>query len=96
MTINTPDLQTPFLHDIRKSSELLDLRSSILAGLSQSPKTLSSLLLWDEEGLKNFNAWTLSPEYYPKAKEMEILDRYKRNMADSLPNGSALVELGCG
>ncbi|PYI25694.1 hypothetical protein BP00DRAFT_490704 [Aspergillus indologenus CBS 114.80] len=88
--------EEPVLRDIRKSLELLDLKTCVLSGLSQPRKEIPSLLLWDEQGLKNFNEWTKCPHYYPKSKEMEILETHRDRMAGALPDSSALVELGCG
>ncbi|RAH49190.1 uncharacterized protein BO95DRAFT_10754 [Aspergillus brunneoviolaceus CBS 621.78] len=96
LSLDTRAPKEPFLRDIRKSLELLDLNSCVISGLSQSRKTIPSLLLWDEQGLKNFNEWTNCPHYYPKSKELEILETHKDRMAGALPDRSALVELGCG
>ncbi|PYH48571.1 uncharacterized protein BP01DRAFT_389173 [Aspergillus saccharolyticus JOP 1030-1] len=86
----------PVLQDIRKSMELLDLKSGVLSGLLQSQKSVPSLLLWDEKGLKRFNEWTECPHYYPKSKESEILEANKHRMAEALPSKTVLIELGCG
>lgn len=96
LSLDTRAPKEPFLRDIRKSLELLDLKSCVISGLSQPRKTIPSLLLWDEQGLKNFNEWTNCPHYYPKSKELEILETHKDRMAGALPDRSALVELGCG
>ncbi|RAL02613.1 uncharacterized protein BO80DRAFT_443414 [Aspergillus ibericus CBS 121593] len=94
--LDTRRREEPFLWDISNSPELLDLRTCILSGLSQTAKAIPSLLLWDEQGLRNFNEWADSPHYYLKSKEMEIFETWRDQMANALPHRSALVELGCG
>ncbi|KAH8435055.1 uncharacterized protein LDX57_012684 [Aspergillus melleus] len=84
------------LHDIRQSAELLDLRSGIISGLFSTPKRMPSLLLWDDKGLMNFEAWTKSPAYYPKSRELEILHNSRHDIARGLPDRFVLIELGCG
>ncbi|RYO92483.1 hypothetical protein DL766_000181 [Monosporascus sp. MC13-8B] len=41
---------------------------------------MPSLLLWDDRGLSNFDAWTNDPAYYPKRCEWEILRKYGTDM----------------
>lgn len=95
--LNDPSLSTvALLHDIRQSADLLDLRSGVIAGLAATPKRLPSLLLWDDQGLTNFEAWTKSPAYYPKSRELEILHNHCHDIARSLPDRFVLIELGCG
>lgn len=89
-------ISDPPLHDIRQSSELLDLKSCLVSGLTSPQKSLPSLLLWDEQGLENFDAWTQCPHYYPKQRELEIIHRYKDEIAQSQPGELVLIELGCG
>ncbi|KAF9889671.1 hypothetical protein FE257_007179 [Aspergillus nanangensis] len=86
----------PKVHDIRRSTELLDLKSCLVSGLTSTPKTMPSLLLWDEQGLKIFDAWTQSPHYYPKERELEIITSNRHAIARALPEEFVLIELGCG
>ncbi|KAI3326431.1 histidine-specific methyltransferase, partial [Xylariaceae sp. AK1471] len=83
------------LHSIKKSG-LLDLRECIISGLQSTPKTMPSLLLWDDQGLRNFDAWTKVSAYYPMRCEWEILTNYRNEMACQLPAKSVILELGCG
>ncbi|KAI2773705.1 histidine-specific methyltransferase [Daldinia loculata] len=83
------------LHNIQRSGSL-DLRKCIIAGLQSTPKTMPSLLLWDDQGLRNYEAWTNDPTYYPKRCEWDILRNYATDMAGQLPTKSAIIELGCG
>ncbi|KAF2966550.1 hypothetical protein GQX73_g7026 [Xylaria multiplex] len=57
---------------------------------------MPSLLLWDDQGLGKFDAWTNDLAYYPKSREWEILGKYGSDMVDQLPTNSAIIELGCG
>jgi uncharacterized SAM-dependent methyltransferase len=83
------------LYKIRNSG-LLNLKECIISGLQDTPKTMPSLLLWDDQGLQNFDAWTQAPEYYPKRCEWEILTNYRQDIASQFPTRSVLIELGCG
>ncbi|KAI1181188.1 histidine-specific methyltransferase [Nemania sp. FL0916] len=83
------------LHTIQKSG-LLDLKECIISGLLSTPKSMPSLLLWDNQGLRNFDAWTDAPAYYPKRCEWEILKNYRDEIACQIPTKSAIIELGCG
>ncbi|KAI0521403.1 histidine-specific methyltransferase [Xylaria bambusicola] len=95
MLLDTSATESVQLYSIRKSG-LLNLKESIIAGLQATPKTLPSLLLWDDQGLQNFDAWTQAPDYYPKRCEWEILTNYQQDIASQLPTGSIIIELGCG
>ncbi|KAF7173368.1 hypothetical protein CNMCM5623_005609 [Aspergillus felis] len=87
----------PFqLRDIQQPRDGTSLFEQILLDLSATPLKLPSLLLWDDDGLDLFDVLTQSPSYYLHDKEMEILGRYAHEMADRIPSGSVLIELGCG
>lgn len=57
---------------------------------------MPSLLLWDDQGLENFNNWAKSPDYYPRQRELEILRAQGLDIARTLPQRLVLIELGCG
>ncbi|KAL6904023.1 histidine-specific methyltransferase [Trichoderma evansii] len=78
--VETASSQVLHLHRIRQFG-LLDLKECLISGLQDSPKTMPSLLLWDDQGLKNFDTWTKAPSYYPKRCEWEILTRYGYDIA---------------
>ncbi|KAF7167699.1 hypothetical protein CNMCM6106_003127 [Aspergillus hiratsukae] len=87
----------PFqLRDIQQPRDGTSLFEQILSDLSSTPLKLPSLLLWDDDGLDLFDALTQTPSYYLHDKEMEILGQYAHEMADRIPSGSVLIELGCG
>ncbi|KAF9883884.1 hypothetical protein FE257_002678 [Aspergillus nanangensis] len=85
------------VHDIRQHKEVsIDLQEEIKAGLSSTPKSLPSLLLWDEEGLKRFDKFADRGQYYLRDKELEILQKRGMEIAAIIPTDGVLVELGCG
>ncbi|CEJ60630.1 hypothetical protein PMG11_09199 [Penicillium brasilianum] len=84
------------LQDIRTSYDSVDLKSCVIAGLTSEPKSMPDLLLWDEQGMRNFNSWIQHQDYYPRSSELEIIHKYQDEIAQSLPSTLVLVELGCG
>ncbi|KAI1106529.1 histidine-specific methyltransferase [Jackrogersella minutella] len=85
--------RTVQLCSIRRSG-LLDLKECIISGLRETPRTMPSLLLWDDQGLKNFDTWTKDPAYYPKRCEWEILTNYQQDIARHFPV-SNLTKTAC-
>ena len=59
-------------------------------------KTLPTLLLYDEAGLRLFEKITYLEEYYLTNAEIQVLDKYAHRMAERIRPGSVLVELGSG
>lgn len=88
------------LIDIRKNANTLNLAESIRRGLKGegdgTVRSLPSLLLWDEQGLKYFEQITYSPEYYLTNTEISLLKRNAEEIVRSLEPGSILLELGSG
>jgi EasF-like predicted methyltransferase len=85
------------VYDIRQQQEdSNELQAKIRTGISSTPMSLPSLLLWDEEGLRRFDQFADSGAYYLRDKEFEILQKRGRDIAVVIPTGSVLVELGCG
>lgn len=85
--------------DIRADTKDLSLKKAILDGLNPpngGEKHLTTLLLYDEAGLKLFEDITYLEEYYPTNAEIEVLERYAKQMASCIPDNSILVELGSG
>jgi uncharacterized SAM-dependent methyltransferase len=90
------DSQDSRIFDIRREIESTDLRKQITDGLSSKPRRMPSLLLWDDEGQRLFNAFAQTSSYYIRQKELEILNRIADDIVANAPDGSVLVELGCG
>lgn len=89
----------PRIIDIRSDSKGIDLLNEIHSGLRPSDggaKTLPTLLLYDEKGLKLFEEITYLDEYYPTNAEIEVLRAYADRIAARIRPDSILVELGSG
>ncbi|KIW01917.1 dimethylhistidine N-methyltransferase [Verruconis gallopava] len=85
--------------EIRQDREELDLLIDIKSGLRASGpgrKTLPTLLLYDEPGLKLFEKITFLDEYYLTNAEIEVLHKWAGNIADRISPNSIVLELGSG
>lgn len=90
----------------RRAAATDPLRDDILAGLSRpaGERTLPTMLLYDERGLRLYDVITTdAPEYYLFAAEEEILRRHGDHIARYMHAGQAakivnetVVELGAG
>jgi dimethylhistidine N-methyltransferase len=69
---------------------------AVLAGLSNSPKTLPSAYFYDKRGSELFDRICDLPEYYPTRTEMGILDGHLGEMAEALGPDVMLIEYGSG
>jgi uncharacterized SAM-dependent methyltransferase len=87
------------IFDIRRERDehtiLQDIKSGLRPEGGQS-KTLPTLLLYDGSGLKLFEQITYLDEYYLTNTEIEVLTKWARNIAERVPDKSAIVELGSG
>ncbi|EXJ81082.1 hypothetical protein A1O3_07370 [Capronia epimyces CBS 606.96] len=82
--------------DIQSDAEKLSLSRDTQELLKAHPPSFSSLLLWDEQGLKRFESITYTEEYYPTKSEIELLERHSHEIAHRIAPGSLIVELGSG
>ncbi|TGZ84454.1 hypothetical protein EX30DRAFT_352885 [Ascodesmis nigricans] len=85
--------------DIRNSKVEFSLEEEILKGMLYKPhgqKSMPTMLLYSAEGLKLFEEITYLDEYYLTNTEIEILEKYARDMAERVQNGTVIVELGSG
>lgn len=85
--------------DIRDDRAELSLKKAILDGLHPTgggEKHLTTLLLYDEPGLKLFEEITYLEEYYPTNAEIEVLEEYAGQIAACIPQDSIVLELGSG
>ncbi|CAN5500580.1 L-histidine N(alpha)-methyltransferase [soil metagenome] len=81
------------------STELTQFAADVLAGLSSSPKSLSSKYFYDDEGTRLFQEIMKLPEYYLTGCEHEIFSEQADAIYRSFANGSGgfdLIELGAG
>lgn len=75
------------------------LAADVLAGLSMSPKTLSSRYFYDEKGDELFTRIMELPEYYLTRCEQEIFDTQADEIIQSFGFGKEpfeIIELGAG
>lgn len=70
--------------------------SAVHAGLASRPKTLPCRYFYDQEGSDLFEQICALPEYYVTRTEDAILRRRAAEIAELLPLGTVLVELGSG
>ncbi|KAJ9644742.1 hypothetical protein H2199_003705 [Coniosporium tulheliwenetii] len=85
--------------DIRRETDehsiLDDIRKGLRPG-DAAEKTLPTLLLYDETGLRLFEKITYLDEYYLTNAEIEVLQTYADRIAARIQPGSLIVELGSG
>lgn len=85
--------------DIRQKESSSSLRSDIhkmLRPAKGEEKRLPTLLLYDEQGLKLFEDITYLEEYYLTNAEIEVLKGHADDIAQLIPAGSQILELGSG
>jgi L-histidine Nalpha-methyltransferase / hercynylcysteine S-oxide synthase len=90
---------SPQIVDIRQEKDGYSLLEDIKKGLrpvDDGEKKLPTLLLYDENGLRLFERITYLEEYYLTGTEIEILETYAVKIAERVPSGSIVVELGSG
>lgn len=77
-------------------SHASSLRSEVLAGLRDSPKTLPPKLFYDARGAALFDAITRLDEYYLTRAELLILRDNADAIAGAIGAGTVLLEYGSG
>jgi len=73
-----------------------DFLSDVIAGLSNEPRTLPCKYFYDERGAALFQKICELPEYYITRTEIDILDRYRAEIAAHLGPHINLIGLGTG
>ncbi|KAK4140359.1 C-type lectin protein [Dichotomopilus funicola] len=97
-----PDLRTtaPGLDiiDIRRVAVEINLKTEVLSQFRarNGPRTLPTLLLYDEKGLQLFEKITYLDEYYLTNDEIEVLGSYAAEIVKDIPSGAMVIELGSG
>lgn len=87
------------IFDIRSDTDGVELKEEIIKGLSPidgGEKTLPTLLLYNDEGLKLFEEITYLEEYYLTNQEISVLQKHAAAIAERVPNDAILLELGSG
>lgn len=85
--------------DIRRETTGESLKDEILSSIragNGAERTLPTMLLYDEAGLRLFEKITYLEEYYLTNAEIEVLTTYASHIAQTIPDGSMLIELGSG
>lgn len=98
---DSPQEGTPNIIDIRSDAASIELKQLILDGLRSgeragAEKTLPTLLLYDNAGLKLFERITYLDEYYLTGDEIEVLRKHAAQIAERVPDNAMVVELGSG
>jgi dimethylhistidine N-methyltransferase len=73
-----------------------DLLADIITGLSSDPRALPCKYFYDERGAALFQKICELPEYYITRTEIDILDRYRAEIASQLGPNIELIGLGTG
>ena len=96
--MSSPNTSTEII-DIRPGPTEFDILQDIKDGLRPAhggEKTLPTMLLYDEAGLRLFEKITYLEEYYLTNAEIEVLETYANQIAERVRPGSVVVELGSG
>ena len=93
--------QSSSSQSVLSQNELQKLKKHVAAGLGRSPKTLSSMYFYDDEGSRLFQQIMALPEYYPTRTEFALLTHHQAALGAALrPTAAAepffLLELGAG
>jgi dimethylhistidine N-methyltransferase len=72
------------------------LTRDVLEGLRKSPKQVSPVWFYDEEGSNLFDSICELPEYYLTRTEMQIMRDHVDEMAVAIGPNAALIEFGSG
>ncbi|CAK3926972.1 Hypothetical predicted protein [Lecanosticta acicola] len=89
----------PGIIDIRSDAAGIELKQLIASGLKPrdgGEKILPTLLLYDNKGLKLFEQITYLDEYYLTREEITVLEQYADRIAERIPAGAMMLELGSG
>jgi len=93
-SLPSPDISTS------TTQQTEELARHVAGGLSRSPKTLSSMYFYDDEGSRLFQQIMALPEYYPTRTEYQLLSTHCAAITEALrpADGSPfyLIELGAG
>lgn len=84
--------------DIRSVAVEINLKTEITSMFrpKNGPRQLPTLLLYNERGLQLFEKITYLEEYYLTNDEIEILTKHATEMAEYIPSGAMVIELGSG
>jgi dimethylhistidine N-methyltransferase len=89
-----PDGASFAFHDLAPGED--SFRDAVLAGLSNSPKSLPCKFFYDQRGSALFEAICEVPEYYLTRTELGILEIHAGDIASRIGPNCRLIELGSG
>jgi dimethylhistidine N-methyltransferase len=89
-----PDGAIFAFHDLAPGED--SFRDAVLAGLSDTPKSLPCKFFYDTRGSALFEAICEVPEYYLTRTELGILETYAGTIAERIGPNCRLIELGSG
>lgn len=72
------------------------IQQLINQGLTSSPRSLPSLLLWDSVGLGLYEKITESPDYYLTRVEADVIRNNVDAIVQSIGANGVILELGSG
>lgn len=81
---------------VRAPSATTRLAHDVIDGLRKSPKQVSPVWFYDEEGSNLFDSICELPEYYLTRTEMQIMRDHAGEMAQAIGPQAALIEFGSG
>ena len=84
------------LHDSASPTVQTAIRAELTTGLLAPHASVSPKYLYDALGSRLFDAITELPEYYPTRTEGAIIAKHLPSMAQHIPRGAALIDLGAG
>lgn len=90
-------IDTPTAHFVQIHREdLAAVQAELTAGLNQTPPRVAPKFFYDALGSRLFDAITELAEYYPTRTEAAIFREHGAAMAQQVPAGAVLVDLGAG
>ena len=89
-------MQNPAVPEDKAVLEKQNFVHEIEQGLLAESASISPKFLYDPLGSHLFTAITLLSEYYPTVTEKNILDQYKKEIADTIGPIKTLIDLGAG
>lgn len=84
------------IHNLVRLDPSAGFAEDVRRGLSSQPKRLSPKYFYDEIGSLLFDAICLLPEYYLTRAENEIIERYAKEIVNSVEGHVTLLEMGSG
>jgi len=89
-------MQNPAVPEDKAVLEKQNFVDEIEKGLLAESASISPKFLYDPLGSHLFTAITLLSEYYPTVTEKNILDQYKKEIAETIGPIKTLIDLGAG